>query len=209
MKTHKKSVTPVASAIEASAQTAGTVLVRPIRSAYASFRIRGTTPLLCDKPPPEAEGKQSKTTNPAVLLKQKIYTDEQGRTALPALAFKKAMLNAAGYVGKFKTKLLGTLFVVGDWVLLENIPVPTLAFHTTRNEKQQIVPTQRACFAPGWEATLTLEYDPTVVKEQQLTDTLVRAGHSIGVGVWRPSSKSGGRYGRFEVIGAGLMPATT
>jgi hypothetical protein len=46
---------------------------------------------------------------------------------------------------------------------------------------------------PAWAATVEVQYDPTLLNENEVREIVRRTGSEIGLGDWRP------RFGRFQV----------
>ena len=89
----------------------------------------------------------------------------------------------------------------------EEIPNPGLdkffeghRFVTLVRVNGSTVPSTRPYF-PVWSLSFSVHLDESQMERRTLDETVVDAGLFCGLGDWRPNSpKSGGQYGRFELV---------
>lgn len=51
-----------------------------------------------------------------------------------------------------------------------------------------------------WSLVFNLDIDDEVISERDIIDAIQKAGRFAGIGEYRPSSKKGGQYGRYEIV---------
>ena len=51
----------------------------------------------------------------------------------------------------------------------------------------------------NWEASFVVEYNPDLIRPEDIVNLLNLAGFGVGIGEWRPQRN--GDFGRFEVKG--------
>jgi hypothetical protein len=124
------------------------------------------------------------------------YRDKEGYDAIPTLAFKCAIVDAASFVqGVTKVQLRGSVFIQGEFVRLK---------YTNEMMREDVVRVGMGAadlrYRPEytqWYVALPVEFDADVISADQLYNLVQRAGFGVGVGEWRPQKN--GQYGRFEV----------
>lgn len=133
----------------------------------------------------------------------------EGKYYHPLLAFKAAAIDACSFLPKDVTKVMmrGAFFIdaPSDFPTGSQEAGPILAF-STLSMREDIVRLggtttdlrYRGQF-DGWSVTLDIRYNANLLTLDQLVHLFNTAGFSVGVGEWRPSSQSGGEYGRFVV----------
>jgi hypothetical protein len=121
---------------------------------------------------------------------------DKGRFGFPAVAFKKAAIDAA-YQQKAidkKTTMRGAFHIDGELVEIKGKP-------TIREDPVTVgisgTDMRYRPEFPKWSVTLTIIFNPNAVTQEQVVNALNIAGFSNGVGEWRPEKD--GVYGRFHV----------
>lgn len=131
-----------------------------------------------------------------------LYRLPDGRPAMPATAFKAAMVGAARlFQGVTMTALKAAVFVYGEGPE-QLVPIDgemTMREDTPRNATGVVDLRYRYSFWP-WNATLQVEYLTAMVDKDSVV-ALVDAAGNGGVGDWRPSAPKSltGTFGRFRV----------
>jgi hypothetical protein len=131
-----------------------------------------------------------------------LYRLADGRPAMPATAFKAAMVGAARlFAGVTMTSLKAAIFVSGEGAD-QLVPIEgamTMREDTPRNATGVVDLRYRYSFWP-WSATLRVEYLTAMVDKESVL-ALVDAAGNGGVGDWRPSAPKSltGTFGRFRV----------
>lgn len=133
-----------------------------------------------------------------------LYRLDDGRPAIPATAFKAAMVGAARlFQGVTMTALKAAVFVHGEGVdqLVAIRGEMMLREDTPRNATGVVDLRYRYAFWP-WRATLKVEFLTAMVDKESVI-ALVDAAGNGGVGDWRPSAPKSmtGTFGRFQVVG--------
>ena len=131
------------------------------------------------------------------------YLDAEGRDCLPAIAFKKAIVDAASFSDDAtKVILRGSVFVIGELVVID---------YEKREMREDVVRVQMSSdlrYRPeytGWKVKLPVQYDASQLSIDQLVNFVARAGFSIGVGEHRPQKN--GQNGRFKIKSFHEVPA--
>jgi hypothetical protein len=141
-----------------------------------------------------------------------VYRLEDGRPAIPATAFKAAMVSACRFFEKptmTEAKLL--FFVEGEGpdqlVAFEHEGDPVLREDLARNANGGADLRYRHSFFP-WRATLRIRFVPSSISEGSVV-ALVDAAGRVGVGDWRPGAPKSatGTFGTWRVAEAGEAEA--
>lgn len=138
-----------------------------------------------------------------------FYVDEAGYPTLPG-EMLRAVIEEAARKTKQGPSVREGLIVLPDIQFdagegLRGLPCNELA---TRKDVQHIakVVVQRSATTrcrplfKNWQVEFSVDVYEDLVDEAMLQQWLHTAGRRIGIGDWRPG-KSGGVYGRFEVVG--------
>lgn len=189
-----------------------------VNKGQVQFHLLGTTPLLINRMSEKAKREllmpRKKTpADRALNLKHdpmqefldspyKDY-DPKGLTLLQGLAtwFKGAICNAALDVpGANKSQIGRLCWVVGERVSVYG--VPRLHMDVVRSADMNHTPDVRTrCVIPQWATTIVIEYTKPMLNDTAITNLLVSAGISQGVGDYR-TGKGKGTYGTFEIVNA-------
>lgn len=144
------------------------------------------------------------------------YGGKKGEPVVPADAIE-AMLQRAGSVVKQrggKRDFATGVRVIADYFPLlykgprtaEGLwgdgfrgdkPSPFIFRKSVTNQNARIIRTRPRFDA--WKLELEFEFDDHTVQANVVKEALERAGDVVGIGDWRPSSKTPGKYGRFTV----------
>lgn len=199
-----------------------TIRIPPINVREVEIRVEELTPLIVhrfsEKARKQIADKQAKKARGALPAKDSdaefensLYIvpgmerdpiDTPGRYYLPGVCFKKAAVSGCRVLGRKDlpmTKARTAFFVVGDPVI-EFDSVSKREDHV-RNDGGGVDLRYRAQF-DGWAANLLVTYHADALSLEELIELFLHGGFSCGVGEWRPSSSSGGEFGRFKVTGA-------
>lgn len=129
-----------------------------------------------------------------------LYVGSDGRPCLPGEVIESCLVDGAK---KFKLGKVakGGLIVVGDFALKYDGPTSQAALweHGGYLKRASVrVGTSRVIRSrpifPQWECTFEVQWDPSLVKDEQQVIEIAEAAGLSGVGDWRP------KFGRFEVI---------
>lgn len=123
-----------------------------------------------------------------------FYLTDGGDFGYPTDAFKAAAVSAASLIQFSKQTVRAALQIPGDYVKLDASP-PIKNEYTVR-ENRKVITHERAEFLQ-WAVKLPVQYDATLITDDQLHDLFAKAGFSIGVGERRP--QRGGSHGMFHV----------
>ena len=133
------------------------------------------------------------------------HRTEDGRYGVPAGAIKQCLVGAAHKdVGIEKTLLRKHLFIVGDAIsedkqtelcLLEGDP-PVMREDMVRVGQGSADLRYRPEFR-NWAITLTVQFEATGLREQDIINLLQHAGFGVGLLEWRPEKN--GDHGRFTI----------
>jgi hypothetical protein len=142
---------------------------------------------------------------------------------IPALAFKKAVVEACRFTGDVMTQTWGAFHVIEDGVIaraqeveldlpddafevvLESVQEvcriygdkPRLREDTVRVGPQKTADLRYRGYFQRWACIVRFQYNKRVISPEQLINLVRNAGFSNGVGEWRPSRH--GNMGRFRV----------
>jgi hypothetical protein len=188
------------------------VSIQKISVQELKVRIREKTTVISERFSNEAKkkilDKQMHKANkgrdakdPQALFKQSLYPVPGMKDAygLPAVAFKRAMVDACRNITGFTMAMAkGAFFVVGDIV-----PIEAKEIRMREDIVRLATPARPADIRfrgefVNWTATLHIEYNEDVISAEQVVNLLNIAGFAVGVGGWRP--QCGGNHGRFEVV---------
>lgn len=200
-------------------------VVHPANIIRATFRIRGTAPLvqckfslkarqkmMADMATPKA-AKKARTDRPPrdydddFVQAQHIST--AGWVGIPCPAFRAAMIDACRTVGLVMTKAKMSVFVLPDgFDRDEGTPLvriigdaPERTESLVRNDNGSADIRIRPMWRE-WEANVTVEFDADMITPESVVNLLDRAGRQVGVGEGRPFSKNsvGQGWGTFTVV---------
>jgi hypothetical protein len=171
-----------------------------------SLTIVGDSPLICHRWSDDAKRamleKQMKmpkqareAKNPEKLYEDSLYRGAKGKYVFPAIAFKKAAVDACSHVAEI-TKVLarGCFHVLGEYVSIEGRPEPREDVVRVGMGTADI--RYRGQF-PQWSTKLLIRYNSAVLTAAQIINLFNVAGFAIGVGDWRPQRD--GNFGMFHV----------
>lgn len=188
-----------------------TVLIPEMNIQQIAVQIIGNTPLIVNKFSEKAKtqmlekqmkkatkGKEAK--NPEEMYLNSIYWfADKKRTGFPAVGFKAAMVRAAKQIGMIMTDTRGMFHVVAD----EGDLIEIIGKHRIREDmvrlQSGVADVRFRAEYPEWSATVNIQYNATVISDEQLTDLLKIAGFSCGIGEWRPEKSNSGSFGLFRL----------
>jgi hypothetical protein len=143
-----------------------------------------------------------------------VYRASDGRPAMPATAFKAAMVSACRFFDKPSMTEAKLLFFVegeGEDQLVAFDGEQRLREDTPRNANGGADLRYRYAFFP-WSATLRVRFTPSSISPSSVL-ALVDAAGRVGVGDWRPGAPKShtGTFGTFRVAeeGEGVEPVPT
>lgn len=161
-----------------------------------------------DKP---AGGGRSKKKPPKDFEKgyrDSLHQSTEGWYGIPVIAFRAACVRAAQLCGIEMTRAKMCIFVKADGFDADGKGLvritkgePEMFVAPVRNSGGKIDMRARGRFAPGWEATVSLQFDADFMSLSSAVNLLARAGEQVGVGAGRPFStmSSGQGWGQFTV----------
>lgn len=147
--------------------------------------------------------------NPAQECEDAKYIDAQGRECVPVTVIKKALVSAATAMKDLtKVGLRQALFVEpahNPGAML--IPIErhdgSYAKGTMREDAVTIgINTRGLTYRPEypeWQLRFVIEYQPTLISQEQLLALLEQAGWGVGICEGRPERSSALGWGRFVV----------
>lgn len=182
----------------------------------AEVGIKGVSPLLIQKyAPPEETTVTSSATDYSEEWKKAVHLDfeENKYLVLPNVNFEMTMREAA------KGKKVGKNFltrVVPTGVSVDEFQVPILDDKGNKLtvsdieergwlltcpvviQKKRVMKT-RACIMK-WQMFFNIQVLSPLLTSKIVEGLISEAGYCSGLGVWRPSSPSPGKYGQFDLI---------
>ena len=149
-------------------------------------------------------GRKAKTRevrDPEAECEAAAYKTAHGEYGVPAMAVKSALITAAHKdLGIEKTLVRKALFLHCDdpnGVLpFSAYEGPELREDTVRIGMGSTDLRYRPEFR-NWAVTLDIEFDVSLIQENDIAALIERAGFGTGVGEWRP--EKGGEFGRFRI----------
>ncbi len=180
----------------------------------ARFRVEGVSSLLMHNPhmmgQPKSGGRVSQVPSPIDEARQGLYRNDDGTLYIPSIAFRNAMLKAAGMhrVKKYsgRTIAASSVFNVDSRTPLvhpeTNVPLTDeWNVHTVRVVVQGNGIIRSRPEIPEWAAVASFEVILADMQPVILEQWFNEAGRVAGVGDWRPEKQ--GPHGRFtaQLIG--------
>lgn len=174
--------------------------------------LKGTTPLSWSKEIEKCPTKKDYTKHEEDHWRDKIHQLD-GAVAIPTMAIRGALEHAAKgmtipgkgkatYANVIKCSVKPLDPVVKTTAKVEDLyPEWLLVPSNPSNKQKGIGGRVRKCFPivkPGWEVTASFLVVEEQLTEEVLSEALVRAGVTVGLGRWRPGV--GGLNGCFEVV---------
>jgi len=164
--------------------------------------VKGITPLLMHRfPLEEIEALEKKSIEEQAEIA--AYRDpDTGELYVPGIAFQRALISGATYSkGKGRSSLqksaAACLIVYPERISLGTkkyaIDIRPVVVPATKGRINRVRPR-----LDNWELSLVLEYDDTLLTEQQLRKIVDDTGQRVGLLDFRPEKK--GYFGRFVVV---------
>lgn len=191
------------------------IVLRRLRETEMQVPIKGVTPLIPHRWSEKSkrlmrEKQQSARSvraprepkNPEQEAHDACYWLEDGRTGMPAVAFKAASVGACRlFEGLAMTKAKGLFYILGEGPeqLVPIKGIQTVHEDTPRNADGTADLRYRTYIA-NWSATLTVRFIEDQISPESIW-ALIDAGGRGGVGDWRPSSPKShtGVFGQYRV----------
>ncbi len=187
------------------------ISVPPIRRSTITFTIVGVTSLIqhnwdkksVDMIKQKHAGKKTKVRAVRVPEEEFVaatHFTEDGQYAIPAMALKGAIINAAHKdIGIEKTLVRKSIFMECKDA---NMCIPIKCSKPIQRQDMVRVGNNQADlrYRPEfkeWSAEVTLVYDAGLLKPEDILNLVSRAGFGVGLCEWRPEKN--GEYGRFTV----------
>lgn len=204
--------------VEAAPTAPTTISLTRLEIAQTTFHLRGLTPVIPHRWSEKAKRamlekqqgtrgsarKAREPKNPEQDAMDSCYwiDEEKTRPAMPATAFKAAIVGACRLFEGVTMTLAKTLIYVvgeGEEQLVEVFGKPTTFESTPRNASGVPDLRYRKRIFP-WKATLLVKFPPSLIDAASLAALVDAAGHG-GVGDWRPSSPKSltGTFGTWEL----------
>jgi hypothetical protein len=188
-------------------KNSGGIVIPALKITEAIIRVRGMTPYIAhnfsekakkmirDKKEQRAQAKRE-PCNPSAEYEAAKYKDADGDDAIPTLAFKCAIVDAASFIeGVTKVQIRGALFIRGEYVKI-HCKDESMREDVVRVGMGSADLRYRPIYQ-DWHVDLPVQFDSDVISPEQVHHLIQRAGFAIGVGEWRPQKD--GQYGRFEL----------
>lgn len=174
------------------------------------FVVKGTRPLIYhkwqEKAKKQIRDKQQKKVKSKDIRDSEqeyldsFYYDASGNIAFPAINIKNSMVGATRFIDDIPmTVVRGAIFVRGD--VDGMIPVR----YKEKIKREDMVRVMRGGAdlryrgqLNDWEMTIQVEFNANVFSADMVTNLLLTAGFSQGLGEWRPEKN--GDYGTFEIV---------
>jgi hypothetical protein len=186
------------------------VKLTPIRKMLVGLRIVGTTPLIQHRWGTKAlqmirdkqGGKKTKVRevrDPEFEGREAMYVTADGKSGVPAMALKSAIIGAAHKdIGIEKTLVRKGLFLKSgpDMILPMECSEPQIREDPVR-VGQGSADLRYRPFFEQWAVVIECVIDADLLQVSDLVNLIDRAGFGVGIGEMRP--EKGGEYGRFEV----------
>lgn len=185
------------------------VCIEPLNISRVKIPLRGKTPLLIDRMPPDVKNaivekqtgtikSKKKLRNIQDEIKAAIHYTSKGEVGFPAGGFKAGMIESTSFVGdmKFSKKLLRGIKIVN----VDNGLIPIKFKNQDILEHTVGANTKFTPQFHEWSCELVIEFDANNVSETDIVTLLNYAGFYYGVGIWSPRCRSGGEYGMYEVL---------
>ena len=161
--------------------------------------LRGTT----NKKAAKAGKKPAR--DPEAEYKEALYRFGEGKVGVPAIMFKKSMVNAVRIVhGMTMATAKQMFFTVGtdpewrEFCAVENVAPSIHEAIVPAGGGKGATLSYRAIYGGPWRIRVGLEFIEGVISDEQIINLLNLAGFSVGIGCQRP--ERGGQYGRFKVV---------
>ena len=165
------------------------------------FTIEGISPMLMHRYPMEQDqGKEAKRKgeqyDPIEEAQKGLYQNEHG-CFVPS-TWIEACLREAGKGFKkgkatYKAIIQSSTFVSPDEIPMGLKTYDAIDRRPAVVQRNRIV-RSRPMFKPGWKISFEVEYDDNEIKAEVLTQILIEAGKTKGIGDYRP------KFGRFKVV---------
>lgn len=144
----------------------------------------------------ESKAKGREPKDPIAEYEGAFYHTADGKPAIPTIAFKAAVVNAARQVEGFTMVFLrGAFRVEGELTEIISEP-PIMREDMVRVGMGKADMRYRPEFR-GWSVYLTVKFIPNPLTLDQLISLFNLAGFACGVGEWRPEKN--GQFGTFHV----------
>jgi len=158
-------------------------------------------------------GKIRKAKNFKQDYEEAKHISKEGWCGIPAPAFRAAMIRACSLAGFMMTRAKLSVFIKADGYEKDD---GTPLVKITKGEPRYFEAyvrlkgigsvcdlRARPMWDPGWEATVTVEYDADQMSLEDVTNLMMRVGRQVGIGEGRPDSKDscGQGWGLFELLG--------
>lgn len=165
-------------------------------------RITGVSPLLHHRFPMDPdEGKDLDKKTPDEQAEVVAYRDPEGNLMVPGVNVQRAFVAGGMYVKvprvRTATKLVAACVMVTPQYLLLNQKKYTI------DSRPVVIPStkgriirHRPCFEE-WELEFTIEYDDSLLTQDQMRELVDATGSRVGLCDFRPEKK--GPFGRFAV----------
>lgn len=184
------------------------IKVSPLRIGRIRIPIRGKTPLVVDRFPPEVKeqilknqtgeqksGKEARDIE--TEIKRAIHHLPNGQIGFPARGFKAGMIESTAFAGgiKFSKKLIKGIKIVNavDGLIPIKFKKKDILEHNIKSNTK---------FSPrfyDWSCEIEVEFDRNNVSETDIITLVNYAGYYYGIGIWGPRCKSSGDFGMYEV----------
>jgi hypothetical protein len=191
-------------------ETVEEVKIPPLNIRLATVTVKSITPLIVhkfsEKSRKEIEAKQQGAARhkkdakiPENEYQGCFYFMPDGKTyAVPASAFKKAMISACRYADLKMSLAKGAFHILGDLLPLKATK-PWMRTDICRvgNFGSKVADIRYRPQFDEWSVDLTFRYNASAISLGELANLINIAGFGVGVFEWRPEKD--GSFGMFEV----------
>lgn len=149
----------------------------------------------------KAKKAKKEDRDPQLDYEESMYRTDDGGYALPANAFKNAMIRAAKLVDGLAmtdvTQMVQVLPDEGRLVRIESESGPAMRRDVARINNGKSTDLRFRAEFQDWTAKLRIQYNADVISAEHVANLLFIAGTSVGVGDWRIEKK--GVHGGFTL----------
>jgi hypothetical protein len=206
-----------------SAVSRETVTIKKANLKVVEIKIVGTAPYCQNKFGKKAreemearqragstaiKGKKRDSKDFELLYQQALHVGADGKYGIPATAFRAACISACRLVGFKMTLAKLSVFIIADTFDADDMTplvhiegAPQMHIAPARNDNGSIDLRARAVWAPGWRASVMVQFDADQFTLTDIYNLFERVGTQVGVGEGRNDSRDscGIGWGSFQI----------
>lgn len=190
----------------------------PTKPYMITFKLKSVSPysqsqaLRTDRGPNETAA-----SHDSRCWRERMHVDEDGYVTLSAMGLKHALVEASRYDDvkiagrgnqKYAKKVAAACWISTNPKLrikAEDVPYEDLFVPADGQPGSGKRVWRRFPKIENWDAEVTVDVLDPIVTPALLTQLMKTAGNLVGIGRFRPSSRSAGYYGRFTVEGVSVI----